>query len=442
MKENMSAKKQQKKVMLIVIAVVVVAGAALAFDHNKRPGTSAPKSVTPPVNLTGVTSTDFNQKVTQQALNSQQQQTHSLSQQVSDLAKSMQALTTQVTTLKAQNGQLKEQLEQGSSSKSTSTTPPPSNLKNGPVSITSGYTHGGMDGTSSLAGDGGVQQGIQSVSFAYATPAPKNPLLNHYVPSGTFVKGVLLEGADANASVSGQQDQSMTLIRLTGQAVLPNDQTLDLKGCVITAGVYGDISSERGIFRLGSLSCTLADHLIVDTKVQGSVAFAGKAGVKGRPIMRNGKIIAWAGLSGALSGIGSALQQSQSTQSISPLGTTSTVNGSQVFKSGLAGGAGTALNTLSQYYIKRADQYHPVIEIGSDNTVTVIFEHGFYLTPVEKKTKSANDKGLIQGGVEKAEATDTGSLQVPDNVLQQIKTAHLGQNLSFEPTSIATEAHS
>lgn len=51
---------------------------------------------------------------------------------------------------------------------------------------------------------------------------------------------------------------------------------------------------------------------------------------------------------------------------------------------GADGGASKAAQTLSDYYIKRAEQYHPVIPIGAGNEVTVVFQDGFQLKTVEE----------------------------------------------------------
>lgn len=51
---------------------------------------------------------------------------------------------------------------------------------------------------------------------------------------------------------------------------------------------------------------------------------------------------------------------------------------------GVGGGASKAAQTLSEYYIKRAEQYHPVIPIGAGNEVTVVFRDGFQLKTIEE----------------------------------------------------------
>lgn len=138
--------------------------------------------------------------------------------------------------------------------------------------------------------------------------------------------------------------------------------------------------------------------------------------------MRNGKIIAWAGLSGMLSGFGQALQQSQTTQSISPLGATSSVDPTRAVKYGAAAGVGTAMAKLSDYYIKRADQYHPIIEVGAGNVATVVFQRGFSLKDSDKsKHKFSED---IKSPEQKAQAI------IPASVLNQISNSHLGQTIN------------
>lgn len=228
---------------------------------------------------------------------------------------------------------------------------------------------------------------VSQRTYSSSTNLPTAKTPKTWVPAGTFDRVVLLVGADANASVNGQSDTVPILMRFLDQGTLPNGFHSHLKGCFALASVYGDISSERGEARLHKISCTKKDGSILEMPVEGFISFAGKEGIRGRPVMRNGKILTMAGISGALSGFGSALAQGAQTQSISPLGTTTTVTGSQVWKSGAYTGASTAMGQLASYYIKRADQYHPIIDIGSGTVATVVFQTGFSLVP---KSKNSN----------------------------------------------------
>ncbi len=261
---------------------------------------------------------------------------------------------------------------------------------------------------------------LEIVSFSYKENEEQNirlkkrkvPTTNHeknyknWVPAGTFVRGVLLEGADANASVNGQSDTVPILIRLLDNGTLPNGKTSKLKDCFVLASIYGDISSERGEARLNTLSCTRKDGSILEVSVQGHLSFAGKEGIRGKPIMRNGKILAMAGMSGTLSGIGGSLQQSAQSITTSPLGTLTTVSGSQIWENGAYGGASTAMGQLAHYYIQRANQYHPIISIGSGTVATVIFQSGFSLQKYEEKIHDSSPTEAEQTG----QSTDVNEL--------------------------------
>jgi conjugal transfer pilus assembly protein TraB len=171
------------------------------------------------------------------------------------------------------------------------------------------------------------------------------------------------------------------LFKLLQAGTLPNGQHSHLEGCFVTASSYGDISSERAYVVLDRLSCALPGRPIIDKAVTGWAFFGGKVGIKGVPLMRDNKIMQWAGISGAMSGIASAAQYAQSIQSISPLGSATSVPTANVAPYAAYGGASKAAEVLSNYYVKRAEQYHPVIQVGSGNFVTIVFKEGFFLEP-------------------------------------------------------------
>lgn len=115
---------------------------------------------------------------------------------------------------------------------------------------------------------------------------------------------------------------------------------------------------------------------------KGHVSFRGKNGIKGEVVMRNGKILGWAWGAGFVDGIGQGMERA--SQPAVGLGATAAYGAGDVLKMGIGGGASKAAQTLSDYYIKRAEQYHPVIPIGAGNEVTVVFQDGFQLKTVEE----------------------------------------------------------
>jgi conjugal transfer pilus assembly protein TraB len=62
----------------------------------------------------------------------------------------------------------------------------------------------------------------------------------------------MIEGADANASVTGQQNTSPVTIRLQGNIQMPNNKEFNADGCFVVGEIWGDISSERGNVRTKS----------------------------------------------------------------------------------------------------------------------------------------------------------------------------------------------
>jgi conjugal transfer pilus assembly protein TraB len=229
-----------------------------------------------------------------------------------------------------------------------------------------------------------------------ADPAESTPMKNPdtYVSSGTFAKAVMLGGADASAAVTSQSNPNPMLFRIIDQGTLPNNRRSHLKDCVVTAAVSGDISSERGHIRLETLSCTRADDSIVDIRVKGTVfGPEGKNGIRGQPIWREGALLQRAFASGALSGFSSALSQRYTTTSISPLGATQNVNGEGIWGYGAARGASNAMTKLADYNIKRAEQYHPVIQLSAGTVVDIVFLEGFYL---DGRTRNQDNDMLAQ----------------------------------------------
>ncbi len=54
-----------------------------------------------------------------------------------------------------------------------------------------------------------------------------------YIPSGSFAKAMLIEGADANASVTGNESTVPMQLRITGPVEMPNSKTYDATGCFV-----------------------------------------------------------------------------------------------------------------------------------------------------------------------------------------------------------------
>jgi conjugal transfer pilus assembly protein TraB len=201
-----------------------------------------------------------------------------------------------------------------------------------------------------------------------------------YVPSGSFMRVVLLGGLDAPTGGQAQNNPWPVLMRVQDNAFLPNRYRARVKECFMLGSGYGDISSERAYLRLESLSCVLNNGEVVDASAKGYVVGEdGKAGMRGRLISKQGQVLANALMTGIISGIGQGFQQSATPYSTSALGSVGTVDSGKEFQAGIGSGVGKALDRLSQYYITLAEKMFPIIEVDAGRVVDVVLTKGVTL---------------------------------------------------------------
>lgn len=222
-----------------------------------------------------------------------------------------------------------------------------------------------------------------------SAPARIEKTVDNYVPSGSYVKAVMLGGLDASAGVSSQSNPRPVLLRTIDTGTLPNNFHSHLKNCRIIGAGYGDLSSERAYIRLESMSC-MQDGKLVDFPVYGYISGPdGKDGIRGKVVMRDGELVGKAFIGGALSGFGDSVSDNYTETSISPLGSTTSVKNGENLEYGAAQGVSNAADLYAQYNIKRAEQLQPVIEVSAGTVVDVIFNKGFFLDGLDpKKTRT------------------------------------------------------
>ena len=221
------------------------------------------------------------------------------------------------------------------------------------------------------------------------------PALLNWIPSGSFVPGVLLSGLDAPAATASSRNPHPVLIHLTETSRLPSLRRLDISRCHVTGAGYGQLASERAYVRLERIACVLRSGDVIDTKIKGYVAGEdGKTGIRGRLVSKQGKILSRGILAGFASGFGGAVESSNATTGVVAGGTFTTVrrrSSRDLVKTGIGGGTGEAGRLLAEYYLKLAEEVFPVIEIDAGRTVDVIITEGTELPP--RKTTYGAGKG-------------------------------------------------
>jgi conjugal transfer pilus assembly protein TraB len=225
------------------------------------------------------------------------------------------------------------------------------------------------------------QRGVQKIVVNLNNKVSRQHHYTNVLPAGAFAQAVLIGSVDANCGVSSTSDPKPVLLRILENGTLPNNFKSKLKRCVAIGASHGDLSSERVYIRLERMSCIDKNTgEVIETDVAGYIAGEdGKAGIRGEVVDRSGSMIARAAVGGFFGGISQFMQGSIMNQQLSQL--SKETDGKALFnmdalKQGGAQGVGSALDKLSDYYIKRAEQLQPVIQIAAGRTVDIVFTHG------------------------------------------------------------------
>lgn len=249
-----------------------------------------------------------------------------------------------------------------------------------------------------------------SLSLRNARTSKVLKSVDNTIPAGAFARAVLLGGVDASASIQASSDPRPALLRLVDAGTLPRRFRSDLKGCHALAACYGDISSERVFMRLEKLTCTeRRTGEIVEVKVQGYVAGEdGRTGVRGSVVDRAGESMRNVLMGGFLGGIGEFLSQSQNAAlTFSPVAGLSQTGGlaqvnplgmKDMLKAGAGKGINNALDKYADFYIKRAEQLQPVIQVAAGRQVDIVFTEGVSIgeSVYRQAIGRSNDQGRYQ----------------------------------------------
>ena len=246
--------------------------------------------------------------------------------------------------------------------------------------------------------------GIQKISLVLSGGEVSEQIktVDNTIPAGSFAKALLLAGVDASTAMNAASDPRPMLLRIVDFGSLPRRFRSDLKDCRCTASTYGDISSERVYVRLEKLTCIERETgEVVETEVAGYVAGAdGRAGIRGKVVSRDAQYLGRGLISGVLGGFASMASPKQTPNLTLGLGTSTvdTPSNGDMFTSSLGKGTSQALDRLSGYYIDRAEQLQPVVQVGAGQYVDIIFTEGVSVgdTNVKREISKVRDAARLK----------------------------------------------
>ena len=159
--------------------------------------------------------------------------------------------------------------------------------------------------------------------------------------------------------------------------------TTRIEGCVVNGAARGDLSSEKVYVKLARMTCDQPGGRVAVSEVKGFISFAGKSGVRGRIVSREGNLVTQALLAGIIGGFGRGFSANANTvfsnQQTTPNGPIAKLSAGDILGGGIGQGAGEAADSTAKYLIERAEQYQPVVEMPTGIDVEIVFLDGVFV---------------------------------------------------------------
>jgi conjugal transfer pilus assembly protein TraB len=236
-------------------------------------------------------------------------------------------------------------------------------------------------------------QRIETKSFKTKKQSLK---LGEYIPANSYAQAKLISGVDAGVGMNAESNPRNALLRITGEVVSAGLggkflKTNKLIGCQMSLKAVGDISSEKVYLDGVVMSCAKNANTFIEIPVKAYVSSMGKAGVRGEIVSREGDMVLKSFVAGIASGFGNGINEFSRPQT-SLLGSNNSLSDGQKARNLLNGGLGSGLNSgsnsLAEFFIKRAEQYQPVISVNEGVEVNIVFIEGFSLNEETDDEKS------------------------------------------------------
>lgn len=204
-----------------------------------------------------------------------------------------------------------------------------------------------------------------------------------FLPAGSIIRGLMLNGVDAPTSGKTKQDPMPVLVRVKHEAFLPNRFKMDVKECHAILGAFGDLSTERAFMRGEVFTCIREDGGIIEVSLDTyAVGEDGKVGVRGRLVSRSGSLIAKAMTAGFLSQLSETFRPTAvNTLNTSPNSDTlfQAPNIGEATNAAAFAGSADAMERLADYFIDMAEEIFPVIEVDVGRKIELVVKKGTWL---------------------------------------------------------------
>lgn len=211
--------------------------------------------------------------------------------------------------------------------------------------------------------------GPNIISFPLDYESPKEPAPT--LPSGSFVKAKILTGIEAPEGKTFP-----VLLQADYGFIGPNNSFVNLAGCFLIAKSTGNLSIERVEMQATKISCVSPSGEFFEQEIKGFVAdnSDNSFAVIGEVNSKQERVAGMAFLASIVEGIGNAISKAQTSVSTnSSGGQTMEITGDQG-RYLAAGGASSAASTVTNWYLKHAENLLPTINVGSGRDIWIVLQ--------------------------------------------------------------------
>ena len=225
-----------------------------------------------------------------------------------------------------------------------------------------------------------INAGLETVHF---NARKKTPVIErtakNYVWAGAFFEGIMLTGLQGDAGINGSKNMGTALVRLTSNGIMPNEQRSHLEGCFVLVSTFGDLSASTVVLHVETVSC--AGRVVnFEQKAYGAVYdLDAMQDLRGTSILKTKPLLGYTAAAGLLAGIGDGLKNYGTAESINSNGSVTLFSANSMGRSAAGGALSNPANRISEYIMKIADIYHPLVVARAGRRVSVMFTKGFWI---------------------------------------------------------------
>jgi conjugal transfer pilus assembly protein TraB len=183
-----------------------------------------------------------------------------------------------------------------------------------------------------------------------------------WLSAGTVLTGTLVTGHNVPTSGNANRDPAPVMIKITKEGIMPNNFSIDLRGCIVIGSARGDLSTRRVSIRAETISCINEQGEAIEQPLMASVQGPdGQGGMPAKMVTLFGESVkqsAIAGVYGTLAETakGMAMNNSNNTTNNQP-------QFSGVLGTAAAGGAVSGFDKIADFYLELANEARPYLEM-------------------------------------------------------------------------------